>query len=83
MVDSINVHRKVLGSPLLDSLAGTPIESSEVFKAPIAEEEIPAATIVPSAPTESPYITNYLKRQQEEKEKRNAPEVIPAEEPYY
>lgn len=82
-VDFVNIHRRVFEDPFADNLAGTPIESALVFNAPEAVDD----SSIPSGPVEepipnntSPYIANYLKRQEEQKAQALEPEVLPVEE---
>ena len=79
VVDSINVHRRVYGSPLADNLAGTPIDSYDLFKKPAVVA--PVAPVTPPVPvTASPFVQNYYQRQQAAIAAANAPEVIESDE---
>ena len=79
-VDSINVHRRVYGTPLDGNLAGTPIDSYDLFKKATAPKPVvvPPITVPPS--TVSPYIQNYYQRTAAEIAAANAPEVIESDE---
>jgi len=78
-VDSINVHRRVYGTPLDGNLAGTPIDSYDLFKQATAKPPVvPAITVPPT--TVSPYIQNYYQRQTAAQAAANAPEVIEPDE---
>ena len=80
-VDSINIHRRVYGSPLADNLAGTPIDSYELFKKPTPAVVAPVAPAPQIAPTSaSPFVQNYYQRQQAAIAAANAPEVIESDE---
>ena len=79
-VDSINIHRRVYGSPLDDNLAGVPIDSYELFKKPAV-----VAPVAPPPPpmqpvTASPFVQNYYQRTQAQIAAANAPEVIESDE---
>ena len=84
-VDSINVHRRVYGTPLDGTIAGQPIDSFDVFK---KEQEEAAAAATPPVPvvvpavstTASPLITNYYENEAAAAAAANAPEVIASEE---
>jgi hypothetical protein len=78
-VDSVNIHRRVYDNPYADNLVGTPIESSILFSQPMIEkeEEEPAISTPPGT---SPYIANYLRRQQQAQARANEPELLPEEE---
>ena len=84
-VDSVNIHRRVYESPFADHLAGTPIESSVLFKkeevVAVGEEQTPVTSSnVQPTNSSSPYIANYLKRQQELVEAANMPEIVPSDD---
>jgi hypothetical protein len=78
-VDSINIHRRVFGSPLAENLTGTPIDSFELFKQPQPAPAVPVAPVPIAPTTSSPYVQNWYQRQQEAIAAANAPELIPDE----
>lgn len=87
-VDSINIHRRVYGNPLQESIAGSPIDSAEIFAAPQTEivpsEQTAETAYAARLPvTSSPYITNYVQRQKELEELARMPEFIPSDEEEY
>jgi len=78
-VDSINIHRRVYGTPLEGNLAGTPIDSYDLFKKAVAPVPQVVAPITPPS-TSSPYIQNYYQREAAARAAANAPEIIEPDE---
>lgn len=77
VVDSINIHRRVFGTPLADNLAGVPIDSYSLFnkKPAVVAPLPPIAAAQPT--TASPYIQNYYQRQAASQAAANQPEILP------
>ena len=90
IVDSINVHRRIYGSPYADGLAGIPFDESTLH---IAENEVvnpvesladlppPPLNAVGMAPkTTSPYVASLFAKQKELEEYGPMPEIIESDD---
>ena len=90
LVDSINVHRRIYGSPYSEGLDGIPFDESTLHVDPdqpiepitsLNELPPPPANAVGVAPkTTSPYIAALFAKAKEEEEFGKMPEVIPADD---
>lgn len=77
IVDSINIHRRVYGSPVTNEIVNaTEFDSAQLY----VKEKVEVPETVPVAPNQSPFAMNYVKKAQQEQELANMPEIIESDD---